>query len=97
MGGIGEGVREGFPPGFFIFKASFPLGFIKLHQFFVSVLSEKALFSCASRHISKCTEFGTIKIRIVEHLPFTKVLNRAFQTEPTEYDVLLQLASCHIC
>ena len=31
---------------------------------------------------SKCTEFGTIKIGIVKHLPFTKVLNRAFQTEP---------------
>ena len=31
-------------------------------------------------NISKCTEFGTIKIWIVYHLPFTKVLNRAFST-----------------
>ena len=27
-----------------------------------------------ARHVSKCTEFGTIKIGIVEHFPFSKVL-----------------------
>ena len=49
-----------------------------------------------ARHISKCTEFGTIKIGVVEHFSFTKVLNCTFQTEPTENDVLLQLTTSHI-
>ncbi len=33
---------------------------------------------------------------IVEHFPFAKIFYGAFQTEPTEDDMFLQLASSHI-
>ena len=36
-----------------------------------------------------CTEFGTIKIGIVQHFPFTKIFDSAFKAKPTEDNMLL--------
>ena len=46
--------------------------------------------------IFKCTEFGTIKIRVVQYLLFSEVFNRTFKAQPTEDDMLLHLTSCHV-
>ena len=54
----------------------------------------KIVTSC---RIFNCTEFGTIKIGIIQHFPFAKILDSAFKTKPTEDNMLLQLASCHVC
>ena len=35
-------------------------------------------------------------VPIIQHFPFAKIFNGAFETEPTEDYMLLQLASCHI-
>ena len=51
----------------------------------------------ASCCIFNCTEFGTIKISVIQYFPFSKIFDCAFEAKPTEYDMLLQLASCHIC
>mgnify|MGYP007028568249 CR=1 FL=1 len=50
----------------------------------------------ASCCIFNCTEFGTIKIGIIQHFSFAKILQRAFETKPTEDDMLLHLTACHI-
>ena len=34
--------------------------------------------------VFNCTEFGTIKIGIIQHFPFAKILDSAFKTKPTE-------------
>ena len=42
------------------------------------------------------TEFGTIKIGIIEHFPFPEILYGAFKAQPTKDYMLLHLATCHV-
>ena len=51
----------------------------------------------ASCRIFNCTEFGTIKIVVIQHFPFAKIFDSAFKTKPTEDNMLLQLTFCHVC
>ena len=51
----------------------------------------------ASCRIFNCTEFGTIKIGVIQHFPFAKIFDSAFKTKPTEDNMLLQLTFCHVC
>jgi len=46
--------------------------------------------------IFNCTEFGIIKIRIEQKLPFSNVFNRDFQNGPFDNDMFLHLACSHI-
>ena len=50
-----------------------------------------------SRFIFNCTEFGTIKNGIIQYFLLAKVFDGALQTEPSEDDILLKLAACHVC
>lgn len=43
-----------------------------------------------------CIEFGTIKIRIIQLFPFSEILYCAFEAHPSENNMLLHLAMCHI-
>lgn len=49
------------------------------------------------RGIFNCTEFGVIKIGIIEHFPFSEIFNGAFKAQPTENYMLLHLAASHVC
>ena len=49
-----------------------------------------------SCRIPNCIEFGTIKIWVVQHLPFTEIFNSTLQAHPSEYYVLLHLTVSHI-
>ena len=51
----------------------------------------------ATRRVFNCIEFGTIKIRIIKFFPFAKIFYCAFETHPSENNMLLHLAVCHIC
>lgn len=50
-----------------------------------------------SRFIFNCTEFSTIKNGIIQYFLLAKVLDGALQTKPSEDDILLKLAACHVC
>ena len=50
----------------------------------------------ASCCISNCIEFGTIKKRIIQLFPFTEVFYCTFEAHPSENNMLLHLAMCHI-
>ena len=47
--------------------------------------------------ISNCTEFGIIKIRIIQQLPLTQIVYRILQTHPLKDNMFLHLAMRHVC
>ena len=35
-------------------------------------------------------------MRIIKSFPLTKIFNSTFEAQPTEYDIFLHLAACHV-
>ena len=46
--------------------------------------------------IFNCTEFGTIKIRVIQYFSFPKIFNRTFKAKPTKDNMLLHLTPRHV-